>query len=157
MADLWKSNSNTWAGAGLAFGEATPVFLSSDVFYQADTNFFGEEIGTIDVLLERVGLPLIADKVDPSSIKLITRIWPLIIGKVGDTIDIAIGTQQNSPAEAPVYETAKTWTIGTTEFIDALASGRYLCFKITSAASGQTAEPWTLVNYVIDFEVIGLH
>ena len=156
MADFWSSNDNTWAGGGLAFGEAHPVFIVGAGFFQADTQFFTEETGTVNSRLERIGLPLVADKVDPSSVKLITRLWPLITGKVGDQILIFVGAQENSPDETPVYEDAVTYTIGTTEFIDALSSGRYLCLKFTSVPGTPTDEPWTLISYVVDFQIVGL-
>ncbi len=157
MADEWNSNSNTWAGSSLAIGEAHPIFLVDNEFFQADTKFFGEETGTVNSLLERIGIPLVADKVDPSSVKLITKVWPLITGKIGDQIEICVGAQENSPDEAPVYEAPVIYTLGTTEFIDAMSSGRYAALKFKSISGDPTDEPWTLMQYVIDFQVIGLH
>jgi hypothetical protein len=153
MADEWDSNHRPWNSGGTAYGMALPIMTYSDLFFQADSDFIGEETGVVSAKLERQGLPLIAEYVDPSSVKLIVRVWFVILGTVGDTIDISIGVQENTPMDAVTYQDAETFTIGTTEYIDAEVSGRFAAIKLAA----MNIEPWTLVKYTVDFEVIGRH
>lgn len=153
MADNWNSNNLPWDSGGTSFGKALPVMINSDLFYQADSDFLGEETGTVNCFLERVGIPLVAEHVDPSSVKLITRVWLVIEGTDGDTIDVYVGMQENN-SQGPVnYLAPVTYTIGTTEAIDVLVSGRFAALKFVAT----DIDPWTLVEYVIDFEVVGRH
>jgi len=149
--DFWNSNNLPWGHGGSAVGERLPVMIISDAFLQADSPFLGEETGTTNFLLERVGIPLVAEFVHPSSIKLITRIWFVIEGTVGDQISVSMGAQEKDSQEAPIYLPPEIYTIGTTESIDGIISGRYACIKLEAT----DIDPWTLVRYQIDFEVIG--
>src|SRR3990172_3836932 len=125
-------------------------------FFQADSSLLPGSSG-LDVRLERIGLPLEGTKTprsSPSTLVMLTGIWPLIEGGVGDVIQVYLGVQVNSPTDAPIYMGPYPFTIGTTEFIDTLTpGGRYGCVKFTSSG----IRPWVLLGYELDFSVIGAH
>jgi len=155
MADTWSyEGSLTWDGAaGAATLEMLPVMLTRNVatFTQADALAQAPSSG-LAVLLERVAIPLEAKQVRASSVKLITGIWPIIRGTIGETVQVYLGAQEDTPMDNPTYTGPFDYVIGTTEFIDTLVSGRYACVKFTSSGTS----PWTLIAYDIDFEEIGV-
>lgn len=157
MADEWNyEGALTWdgGGGGAPALSSYPVMLTSGAatFLQSDVEGLTGATA-LSVLLERVGLPLTGKGVRPSSVKMITGIWPIISGTPGDTVQVYIGSQVNSPTEAPVYMGPYTFTIGTTEFIDTLTTGRYGCVRFTSSGMN----PWILEGYEIDFQEVGVH
>lgn len=156
MADEWNYETNLlWDGGGTSvIGEALPVMLTSGLatFSQADSSLLPGSSG-LTVLLERIGLPISTKGAKPSTIKMITGLWPLIFGNVGDLVSIFIGTQLDSPIETPVYLGPYSFIIGVTEFIDTQVTGRYLCIKATSTA----IQPWTFASYEVEFTEVGVH
>ncbi len=150
--DNWNSNNLPWGHGGIAIGLRLPVMMIDDFFLQADSGFLAEDTGTFTSLLERVGLPLVGDFVHPSSIKLITRVWPVIEGTIGDIITVTVGAQEIDSQGSPIYGAGQPYIIGTTESLDVAESGRYGCIKFEA---DQDVSPWTLVRYQMEFEVIG--
>lgn len=155
MADEWNYESSlTWDSGGVIALEALPIMLTraAATFSLADSSL-DISATPLPVRIERIGLPLVARAVRPSSIKVITGIWPLIHGNPGDVIQVYVGVQQDAPTEVPVYEGPFAYTIGQTEFIDTLVSGRYACVRFES----ELVQPWTLVSFELDFAEIGIH
>jgi hypothetical protein len=151
VADNWNSNNLPWNFGGTAVGARLPVMINSDEFYQADSDNFDEETGTVNCLLERIGIPLLADYVHPSSVKLWTRFWPVIRGRVGDAISISMGMQEETTEDTPIYLPAQDFIIGTTQSLDGAIAGRYACIKFEAT----NIHPWTLIRYQLEWEVIG--
>jgi len=154
MADEWSYESAySWAGLPSNPADAYPVILETGTgnFYQADSPL--ATTIPLSVVLERVGIPFKGERVDPLTVKLLTGIWPLISGTPGDQISVYLGMQEKTPADPVTWSGPFTFTIGTTEFIDATLSGRYAAVRFESSG----VNPWTLIAYDLEYEVIGIH
>lgn len=152
MADEWNFNNVTWDEFAIGYGEVHPVWSFSTEFYSSDSLSLSNPI-TDTLVLERISIPLVEGRVNASAVKLITRVWPLILGDDGEEILVYVGSQERTPNDPVVYSPAVTFTLGTDEFVNCWVSGRYACVKFES----NSTRPWTLVSYIIDFEGIGQH
>lgn len=153
MADTWNYEGLlTWDMGGAALVDALPVALkkSAATFTQLDSGLDGTGSNFV-ARIERVGLPLRTKYQRPSVVNLITGVWPQIHGTVGDVINIYVGAQSDYPTDAPTYTGPFPFTIGVTEFIDTLISGRFACIKFESNLS----RVWTLLGYEIEFTEVG--
>jgi hypothetical protein len=156
VADEWSYESSlTWSGSPANPGEAYPIAIGlisprNLKFYQLDSPS-GDPADQPIVLLERVGLPLIGPRIDVASVKLITGIWPMIEGTLGDIIQVWLGAQRDAQSGSPQWIGPKDYIIGTTEFLDFLVSGRYAAVRFQS----EGMSPWRLTGYEIEFESAG--
>ena len=123
------------------------------IMASADTKLFMADSSTAfdDVLpvayLERRGLSFDA----PERIKLVKGIRPRIVGDVGATVLIYIGSSDDPYAE-PTYGSAMTHTIGSTVANDCFVTGRYIAVKFATG----TAYSWRLDSYELDVTTQGL-
>lgn len=126
------------------------------LFYKADdTEQFNGTSFTAYV--ERSGLPLgrVDDrgqmrKVDLTSIKYITEIWPVIEGTIGGAVDIYIGVR-DYPGDTVSWKGPYTYTIGSNEKLNVRAAGRIVDIKFTS----NTNITWKLSSYALNYQIRG--
>lgn len=152
---IWDTDNRAWGTADFVYSEDKPVMLVGNEFYQADAgvNFEGEPVR---VTLSRSGLTIYGRsrdgqwKIDPTSIKEVTGMFPIISGVPGTIVKISVGSQE-SPNDPIRWEGPYDFIVGTSIFQDFTVSGRYLSVKFES--SGQ--QPWELLSYDLDIERVG--
>jgi hypothetical protein len=118
----------------LTFNDESEVFSASDrVVMAAGTKIF--EMDSTDLAdgasftgyIERTGLSLD----EPETRKHLKRMWIAADGDAGTQISVYFGSS-NDPETAPTYESPVTFTIGTSQWVDAWTNGRFLAYKLSS-------------------------
>lgn len=142
----WDSDLTSWQKGDYIPVQASVIMASSDgKLYQLDGSASSASGNIPPAVLERVGLSL----GDPSRIKLIKGIRPIIVGNTGETVKISVGFSDD-PFSDPTY-TSMTHTIGKTISNDCLVSGRYIAWKFESG----TASQWRLDSFQVELEQAG--
>lgn len=152
---IWETDNQPWGAADFVYADNKPVMIIGNEFYQADRDLrFGEE--SLNVSLVRTGLTIMGRdrfgnwKSDPTTMKEISAIWPIIRGTPGDQVNIYIGAQEAT--EDPVYwEGPLPFIIGQTLFCDCTVTGRYLAVRFES----QDIDPWELLSFDLIVEIVG--
>lgn len=152
---IWETDNQPWGEADFVYGANKPIMLFGNEFLQADSGLrFGEL--PLRVVLMRSGLTIMGRdrfgnwKSDPRSTKEATMLWPIIRGTPGDIINVYLGAQDTTE-EAIRWEGPFAYVIGTTVHCDFTVSGRYLAVRFES----EDIEPWELLSYDLDLEIIG--
>ncbi len=70
----------------------------------------------------------------PDIRKLMTRIWLQFDAVAGTVVTVYAGASESAKV-APTYGTGQTFTVGTSEWVDVMVSGRYLAYKVEGSAS----------------------
>lgn len=152
---IWETDNQPWGAADFIYADNKPVMIIGNEFYQADRDLrFGEE--SLNVVISRTGLTIMGRdrfgnwKSDPSSMKEVQNIWPIIRGTPGDIVRVWVGAQDST--EDPVrWEGPYNYIIGTTVCLDYTVTGRYLAVRFES----QDIDPWELLSYDLDIEHVG--
>jgi hypothetical protein len=146
--DTWASDATGWneneyspAEARLVMSHTTPRLSLQDT----GTTEFG---ALIPAYLERTQI----DLGDPTAVKTVREIRPVIDGVTGDTISIQVGASMR-PDSIPVYSAAQTYTIGTDYKIDTFATGRYISVKFSNTGYGA----WRMKSFGVDYVPAGLY
>jgi hypothetical protein len=142
----WDSDLTAWNGPDYTPDTARVMMGSADsklYLLDASASFDG---ALPAAYLERIGLSFDA----PERIKMITRILPRITGNVGGTVLMRLGWSAN-PGDAPMWNTAISYTIGQTVWLDDFVSGRYLAIRFETG----TAFSWRLDGLDIFVEDAG--
>jgi len=152
---IWDTDNQPWGSADFIYAQAKPVMIIGNEFYQADSDLRFGEI-SLKVVLSRTGLTILGRdrfgqwKSDPSSMKEVTGVWPLIRGTAGTIIDVYIGAQDST--EDPVrWEGPYQYTCGQTTYMDFSVTGRFLGIRFESLDQ----EPWELLSYDLELELVG--
>lgn len=147
VTGTWATITRRWANAGTTL-DTTRVLMASEntkLFVADETYTFD---GTaIAAYLERRGLNM----GDTQRRKLLTAIRPRISGTAGETVLIYIGGASD-PYSEPTYQSAITYTIGTTVAAYGFADSRYPAIKFASGTSSN----WRLDSYDIEYKIGGL-
>jgi hypothetical protein len=152
--------TSTWAGDSGSWDSDTTLWSNDDstlsvsrvLMATNDTNFFLLDESTtfdgtsITSYVERRGLSF--DQ--PENMKLVRGIRPRIKGTDGQTVLVYVGAA-NSPYDDPTYQSAVTYTIGTTVQCSVFCSGRYIAIKFASG----TAQSWRIDSYEVDVQLRG--
>src|SRR5690606_10618980 len=93
---IWDTDNKPWGQADFVYAGEKPVMIVGNEFYLADegTNFGGEPV---KVTLSRSGLTIYGRsrdgqwKIDPTSVKEITGVFPIISGVPGTIVKISVG------------------------------------------------------------------
>lgn len=151
----WDTDDKTWGQADFVYAEDKPVMLVESEFFQVDE---GERFGDtqVDVVLTRTGLTIAGRdrqgqwKIDPTLVKEVTGIFPLIRAVPGTIVRVSIGSQE-TPDDAVRWEGPYDFICGVDFFKDFTVAGRYLAVRFES--KGQP--PWELLSYDLDLEPVG--
>jgi hypothetical protein len=139
----WETVTGVWAETSAIPDEQRLVMASpsnTKIYLMESSN---KNNGSyISASMERTGLSLGS----PETIKLITRIRPRFSSNSGAAVSISVGSCSDVYGTY-TWSTPQTFTIGTDYKVDALLSGRYLGYRITSTA----ALDWRLEG--IDFDI----
>lgn len=151
----WDSDDATWGGSVALFGQTLPVYSYGMEFFQAG-NLLAPDLVPLDITLERVGLTVASvdregkPRSDPSVVKLLTEIWPVIRGVPGTVINIYAGAQDD-PEAGVSWQGPFSFTLGTSKSVQPIVQGAYLAVRFVSVAQ----PPWYLLSYDLDIEVLG--
>lgn len=138
-ATSWNENENSPTESRLILCHTTPYISFADVG--------SSDFGTlISASLERVGI----DLGDPTLIKTITRIRPVIDGSNATTVSVEVGSSMY-PDAAPNWGSVQTFSVGSDFKVDTITTGRYLAIRFTNADYQQ----WRIKSFYIDFTVSG--
>lgn len=137
----WDENEYSPAEARLLMSHTTPYISVQD----SGTSDFG---ATINSTLERTGISM----GDPYTVKLIKSVYPKIDGNTGSMVLVQVGYAMNAD-EQPTWTTAQTFTIGTSQKIDAFVSGRFFALRFSSVDQF----PWRMKSFGIEYENQGLY
>ena len=160
-ADLWSSSATGWdtdTGYWLD-GQDNPnerrILMASPsdtkLFIGDHTQQFNGSNMTAFVERTSLGFPLKKDSPpDFTTEKLLKGIWPRITGTTGGVVNVYIGTQ-DVPGGAVTWQVAMPFTIGTTEWLDPMATGRLHAVKFESTGN----LTWRLNGYDVDVVSIG--
>lgn len=137
------------------FLEQRPVMLIGQAAFRADMgeDFAGSQILTI---LERVGWAIESTDrngvivSNPSRIKLLREIWPIIRGTVGDVVDIYAG-YQFTPEDEVIWQGPFPFEIGVDKSVQPLVEGPYLAIRFQSLG----ISPWALLGVELDIDPTG--
>lgn len=95
---------------------------------------------------ERIGMHL----GEPDRVKLLRGVWLRIDGPAGTEVSVEVGAAM-APDESPTWQTAQTFTVGTSAKVDCFASGRYLALRLSSVGGGV----WRLRGLELDVALQG--
>ena len=139
IGTTWDENEYSPAEARLLMCHTTPYISLQD----SGTSDFG---ALITSSVERSGMTL----GDPYQVKLLRSIWPKIDGTEGYTVTIEVGASMYAD-KAPTWGTSQTFTIGQTEKIDCMVSGKYLAVRFSNA----DYFPWRMKSFGMDYDNAG--
>lgn len=132
--------------------EQRPVMLFGSAAYRADMgdDYAGVPIFTV---LERTGWAM--ERVDrngeivnnPSRVKLLNEVWPIIRGTIGNVVDIyAGGTFTSEPNAAIIWQGPFPFRIGIDKSVQPLVEYPYLALRFQSVG----IKPWSLLGLEMD-------
>jgi hypothetical protein len=155
-AEIWDNADRPWGQADAVYAEAKPVMLFGNRFFQADNGALDELENPVEVRLVRTGLTVSGrDRKgewthEPTIVKEITGIYPVIRGVAGSRIYIAVGSQMLAE-ESILWTPEKEFILGQDFFLDFIVAGRFLALSLRSL--GQ--HPWELISYELEVPLIG--
>lgn len=137
----WNENEYSPAEARLLFCHSTPYISLADV----GTTDFGSQISST---LERTGITL----GEPALVKTIRSIRPVIDAANGTQVSIQVGGSMY-PDSAPVWQSAQTFTVGSSIKVDSFATGRFLAVRFLNTDYPR----WRMKSFQIDYVVNGTY
>lgn len=159
MVDTWADDTGAWGDANAAYAQKFPVMVKDSAFYSAESGELRATDESMLTVLERTGLTISGQDSkglllsDPSVVKLLHGLWPIIIAPVGTVINVYAGAQ-DTPGGAVRWANPQVFTVGNGVYVDFYqVTGPYLAVRFTSL--GQAT--WKLLGYDLDIELVGEH
>lgn len=147
-SDSWSTDASSWnenelspTDNRLILSHSTPYISLADV----GTTDFGS---LISASLERSGI----DMGDPTQIKTVTRIRPVIDGSFGTTVNVQVGYSM-FPDSAPAWGPVNTFAVGSDYKVDSIVTGRYIAIRFTNA----DYQRWRIKSFLVDYIVSGAY
>lgn len=162
-SQVWDDDSQVWNDDETVWDLTTfnPHALGLLQCDSENTKLFhldsGEDFNgtSIEAYVERTGLAVVGidregnPRVDKTTRKLCTRIWPRV---VGGAVEVQVGGQETEGGTV-TWAPAQTYTPGTTDYLDFLVNAPFLAVRFQSSSEA----PWRLEGYSIDVEPLGEH
>lgn len=145
----WDADSQSWYLDRSAWNFALGAATVDDVLVARVDGVFTLGAGelALPATLEKSGLAF----GNPQARKMVSRVWPKVIGTPGDVIRFRIGGQETAngtTALGPVME----YEIGAEQALHCLVQGRFLTLLVDS---DDTAEPWRLGTIDVEYREVG--
>ena len=140
IGSTWDENEYSPAEARLLMTHTTPYISLQD----SGTSDFGS---LITATLERTGMHM----GDPYTIKLAKSLYPRIDGTSGSTVSIQFGASMYAD-ESPTWGPVQTFTIGQSQKIDSMISGRFLAVRF----SNSDFYSWRIKSFGLEYTNGGL-
>jgi len=159
ITGTWDEQTIVWGEANASLIQKVPVFTVGTAFYRGEsgTTFAGGS--AVPVVLERTGLAVAGVnsrgelRNDPSKVKNLNGMWPIIVGSAGDVVKCYAGAH-DAPGGAVRWSQAKDFIIGTSKFVDFYqVCGTYLAVRFESLGM----RTWRMLGYDLDIEIVGEH
>lgn len=133
-----------------------PVMIIGNNFFRAE---MGIDFAGVDflALAERVGLTVAGARrdgtliLDPSKVKILREVWPVVRGTTGDTLNFYFGAQLRSPENPVAWQGPFPFVIGEDASVRPLIEGVYLAMRV----EGLGLNPWSLLSLDLDIDVTG--
>lgn len=151
----WDTDLAAWGDRSFDPSQRTLLMadsVNSKLFLLESTEQFDGVDFTSYVQRVGLGFPLKQDgPPDFETMKMLSKVWPHIVGQAGETINVYIGTQQS--INGPVtWGSARSFVIGTSKFIDCRAAGRLHALKFE--ATGSFA--WKIDGFSVEIRSMGM-
>lgn len=147
-ADPWNLDDTTWNQVSVSLADQRLVTASTaSRLYLMDQGgtFSGSDISQ---RLERSGLAF----GDALQMKLVRKVRPRIDAPAGAVISVQVGSAMKAE-DAPIWQPAVNFRVGTDFEVNTFASGRYLAFRFTST----TASQWRMRSFDVDLVPMGAY
>lgn len=145
-SSTWDSDLAVWDGGDFVPSSARVILGSANTkLYMLDASSSFDGV-IASAYLERRGLSFDT----PESMKLVKGVRPRIVGNIGGTVQIQVGSQTD-PFTEPVWGSVMNHVIGSTIANDCLVSGRYIAIRFSTG----TAFSWRLDSFDIDVQQTG--
>ena len=143
----WDDSDNAWNSTGIT--ESSPRLILAD--HANKKTFVADQTKTFNgtnftAYVERTGLSL----GDPTRVKLLKSVRPIIDAPVGTQITIRIGAAMDIQSST-AWNSPQTYTVGTSLKVDGFARGRFLAIRFESTGSVN----WRLKRYDLEVEWFG--
>jgi hypothetical protein len=148
----WDSDFETWdstpqGGWQLRAVAAAPFAAAgAGSLFVLDFGDLAENGEPVDAFLERLSMPI----GDPNYLKLVNRVFPRFNATPGTVITVQVGGQVDA-ADPVTWETPYAFTVGDDVAVDANVMGRFLSVRFAA----QTANPWTVSGFGIEYQMKG--
>ena len=147
-SETWAVDQTSWTFAGAALAQNS-LLIGTDAPQIALADTGGTMGGaTHPCKMERTGLAF--DK--PDTVKLISAVVPRVDAPAGTVLSIQVGAT-NDPEGDYSWSDAVTYTVGTTRKADAMASGRFLAYRISSTGG----EIWKVRSIDLEVKELGAY
>lgn len=150
--NTYDASSGTFDSATASYNDGADFALNDSRLFMAvsSSKIVGQDTGgtflgdAITSTVTKAGIHADA----PDKVKLLSRVWPRIDAQAGVTVSVEVGSSMDAETE-PDWQTAQTFTVGTSEKVDCFTSGRYLALRFTS--TGQ----WRMRSCDLEVQVRG--
>lgn len=154
-AESWDTINGAWGDADAALSEDKPVYFVGAEFYQEGLGTLYNGLPIISSLV-RTGLTITGKgrkgewTIDPTVVKEVTGIYPVIRGTPGQVVTIKIGAA-DFPDDPIRWDAARDFRIAIDSYLDYVISGKYIAVSFESEGN----EPWELLSYELEINAIG--
>lgn len=147
----WDPDTQSWDQDITRWGQ-TGDQASHEVLVYGGSGGEGD-LYTVDSALDIAGSQNIrgaiektsSDLGDPATVKMVTRVWPKIVGAHGAVVYIRLGSQMQQ-TDPVAYGAEVAFIIGTHNSAAVIAAGRYISIRFRS----EGLEPWRLQSYELE-------
>jgi len=87
---------------------------------------------------------------DPQARKMVARVWPKVIGRTGDVLELRIGGQETTGGPIALSRVLP-FTIGQGVPLDVFVQGRFLSLEVVSNGGA----PWRMGSIDVEFRPVG--
>jgi hypothetical protein len=154
VSDTWSTQTDTWATVDRTWDEnaareasdgLVAIDFDNATLAEFDIND-SQEVGQINATVARESLDFGA----PDQVKLLTEVWPKVIGSTGDVIQVRAGGQME-PGDPISWSPYVNYTIGTDRKVDTFATGRLISVEFL----GQGIRGWRVGGFDANVELAG--
>lgn len=150
----WDTYEGAWSGTDLAWdqGVNSTAVINTLLAAPGETSLLAIEYGNLfnttayETFLERDNIRFD----NPSTVKLVKEVRPLIEGPVGSQVDVYVSSSYDQTA-SPTWYGPFPFFIGVDQKIDCHVTGRMLGVKFQTSGDF----PWRLKRYEMEIEEIG--
>ena len=145
----WDGDPRAWDSDNTAWNQQVTAQTVEDVLLGTTEGIklFGGDPVALPVSMEKSSLPLDQSK---QYRRMISRIWPKVVGDTGDIIKVRLGGQESAGGPTTLNPDVN-YVIGSGLPIDAFIQGRYLTIMLSSTDTS----PWRWGSFDIEHRRVG--
>jgi len=150
----WESDTGVWSDGSTAPNERRMLIasgLNTKLYTPEASNQFDQTSMTAFAERQDIGYPLkVQGPPDFTTEKFFRGLYPHITGTDGGVVNVYLGTQDKIGGSI-TWQTAVPFTIGTSDFIDPMATGRMFALRFESTGDIE----WKISGYDADVVPVG--